>query len=216
MKIQIALDDISMEAALQLMDDVAEYVDIIEIGTPFLLAYGMQAVRTMKGCFPDKEILCDAKIMDGGKVEADLAFEAGADYVTVLGVTDQATVKAVVNSARAHGKTAVVDLMCVADFESAIPKFAGMGVDMAAIHVGVDQQQSGRTPWRDLKRIKTVKSNIKIGVAGGINAQELPEYLPLKPDVIIVGGAITKAADPVVEARKIYLMVQEVNLNASQ
>ena len=216
MKIQIALDDISMEAALQLMDDVAEYVDIIEIGTPFLLAYGMQAVRTVKGCFPDKEILCDAKIMDGGKVEADLAFEAGADYVTVLGVTDQATVKAVVNSARAHGKTAVVDLMGVADFESAIPKFAGMGVDMVAIHVGVDQQQSGRTPWRDLKRIKTVKSGIKIGVAGGINAQELPEYLPLKPDVIIVGGAITKAADPVVEARKIYLMVQEVNLNASQ
>ena len=210
MKIQIALDDISMEAALQLMHDVAEYVDIIEIGTPLLLAYGMQAVRTMKSCFPDKEILCDAKIMDGGMVEANLAFEAGADYVTVLGVTDQATVKAVADSARAHGKTAVVDLMCVADFEAKIPKFADMGVGVAAIHVGVDQQQSGRTPWRDLKRIKMIKSDIKIGVAGGINAKELPEYLPLKPDAIIVGAAITKAADPVGEAQEIYLMVQEV------
>ena len=48
MKLQIALDDLTMEEALVLMDKVQDFVDIIEIGTPFIYEYGMEAVRTMK------------------------------------------------------------------------------------------------------------------------------------------------------------------------
>ena len=39
------------------------------------------------------EVLCDAKIMDAGAYEAQLAYDAGADYVTVLGITDDLTIK---------------------------------------------------------------------------------------------------------------------------
>ena len=35
MKLQIALDDITREAAKVLLEKIQEYVDIIEIGTPF-------------------------------------------------------------------------------------------------------------------------------------------------------------------------------------
>lgn len=66
MKLQIALDDVTLEGALELVKKVRDYIDIIEIGTPFVYEYGMQAVRTMKEHFPDKEILADMKIMDAG------------------------------------------------------------------------------------------------------------------------------------------------------
>ena len=93
MKLQIALDDVTLEGALELVKKVRDYIDIIEIGTPFVYEYGMQAVRTMKEHFPDKEILADMKIMDAGYYEAEEALKAGADYITVLGVTDNLTIQ---------------------------------------------------------------------------------------------------------------------------
>ena len=48
MKLQIALDDVTLEEALALVDRVKKYIDIIEIGTPLVYEYGMQAVRIMK------------------------------------------------------------------------------------------------------------------------------------------------------------------------
>ena len=43
----------------------------------------------------------------------------------------------------------------------------------------------------------------KIAVAGGISSKTIDKYVALKPDIIIVGSAITRAADPVEEARLI-------------
>ena len=34
MKLQIALDDVTLEGALELVKKVRDYIDIIEIGTP--------------------------------------------------------------------------------------------------------------------------------------------------------------------------------------
>ena len=49
MKLQLALDDITLAAALALVEDVRTYVDIIEVGTPFLYAEGLGAVRELSG-----------------------------------------------------------------------------------------------------------------------------------------------------------------------
>ena len=81
MKLQLALDDITLAAALALVEDVRTYVDIIEVGTPFLYAEGLGAVRELRRRFPEKEILADMKIMDAGEHETRLALQAGADYV---------------------------------------------------------------------------------------------------------------------------------------
>ena len=78
MKLQLALDDITLEDALSLVRTVRDYIDIIEIGTPFVIEYGMEAVRVMKKEFPEKEILADLKIMDAGDYEAEEALKAGA------------------------------------------------------------------------------------------------------------------------------------------
>ena len=78
MKLQIALDDISLEDALRLVESIRKDIDIIEVGTPMAIQYGMEAVRRMKQAFPEKEVLADLKIMDAGEYEASEAFEAGA------------------------------------------------------------------------------------------------------------------------------------------
>jgi len=153
-KLQLALDDWGLEESIRLVEKVGDDVDIIEVGTPFMMVYGLEAVRRLKKEFPRHEVLCDAKIMDAGAYEAKLCFEAGADYVTVLGVTDNATIKACVDTARQHGKKTVVDMICVPDLPERIKTLERIGVEYLAVHTGVDQQANGRTPLDDLKEMR--------------------------------------------------------------
>lgn len=204
MKLQLALDDLTWDEAQALLEKAGEYTDIIEIGTPFVIEYGMEAVRAVRRQFPQKEILCDTKIMDGGAVEANSAFRAGADYVTVMAVTDAQTVREVVKAARDWKKIVVADLLCVEDFKKTVPYLESIGVDMLAVHVGVDQQQSGRTPLQDLITIKALLQNARVAVAGGLDAAHLAEYTAHRPDVLVVGGAITHAANPAEQAKNIF------------
>lgn len=100
MKLQLAIDELSLEQALKQVDKLKQYIDIVEIGTPFLIDAGRKAVEQMKRKFPELEILCDAKIMDAGAYEAQLAYDVGADYVTVLGITDDLTINGCVEQAK--------------------------------------------------------------------------------------------------------------------
>ena len=42
MKLQIALDTCNTKEALAILHDVADYIDVIEVGTPMIIAYGME------------------------------------------------------------------------------------------------------------------------------------------------------------------------------
>lgn len=203
MKLQLALDEKRLVDALLFTEKIAEYVDIIEIGTPFVIDEGMRAVREFRKYFPDKEILADLKIMDGGFYESALAFEAGADYVTVLGVTDILTAKACVGAAEKYHKQVVVDMICVADLPVKIKEMEAIHAHVIAVHTGADQQAAGRRPIEDLKVMKAHAKEAKISVAGGINSQTIALYVAQKPDIVIVGSAIGRAKDPVEEARLI-------------
>ena len=151
MKLQLALDEHKLEDALDFAEQVADYVDIIEIGTPFVIDSGMEAVRRFKEKFPEKEILSDEKIMDGGYYESQLGFEAGAEYVTALGVSDLVTIKGCIKAADDFKKQTVVDMICVEDMPKRIEELEGIGAHVLAVHTGADVQVLGRTPLDDLK-----------------------------------------------------------------
>jgi 3-hexulose-6-phosphate synthase len=209
MKLQLALDDIELNSALGLLGRLKGAVDVIEIGTPLLMEYGMDAVRAVKARFPEKEILCDAKIVDGGALEANAAFRAGADSVTVLAVADDYTIMEVLSMARDWRRRVTADLLCVASLEERVAQLEALGAESLAVHVGVDQQRRGRTPLNDLIKLKKLARRSQISVAGGIRASTLPEYLAERPDVVIVGGAILNAEDPAAEAARIYARIRE-------
>ena len=56
MKLQLALDDMPLLEAISFTKKVEEYIDIIEIGTPFIIDEGVNAVRELKKHYPTKEI----------------------------------------------------------------------------------------------------------------------------------------------------------------
>lgn len=203
MKLQLALDDITLEKAVELVKKVEEHIDIIEVGTPMVIEYGMEAVRTMKKNFPEKEVLADLKIMDAGYYEAEEALKAGADYITVLGVTDNLTIKGCVDAAAAYNGQVVVDMICVADLEGRIKKVEELGVDFVSVHIGVDQQAAGRTPIDDLKIMSSTATKAKVSVAGGISVKTIDEYKKYAPDVVIVGSGITHAENSLLAAAEL-------------
>ena len=203
MKLQLALDDLSLEQAIALAERVRDHIDIIEAGTPLIYGYGMEAVRALKARFPEKQVLADMKIMDSGAWETEEAMTAGADYVTVLGVSEDATVRNCLETATRYGREVVVDMICVPDLPGRIRQLEALGVQGLAVHTGVDQQAAGRTPLDDLRLMTACAQRAKISVAGGIRPDTVAEYAAYRPEVVIVGGGILHAPDPVAAAAAI-------------
>ncbi len=81
------MDYITLPPTLAMAVKVAPEVDIIEIGTPLCkVTVGLDAIRAMRDLVgPDKLILADFKSPDVGGLEAKMAFDAGADMMTVIG-----------------------------------------------------------------------------------------------------------------------------------
>lgn len=204
MKLQLALDDIKLEEAVELVGKVRDYIDIVEIGSPFIIDCGMEPVKIIKEKYPELEVLADTKIMDAGDYEAELTYLAGADYCTVLGATDTLTIKGCLDAAKKYGKKVFVDMICVKEIEERVAEIEAAGVNCIGVHTGVDLQAAGVTPLDDLKRIKAASRQSMISVAGGINVGTVDKYKELGADIVIVGGGINHAEDPVAAAKAIY------------
>ena len=195
MKLQIAIDMVNAETALKMVKEIHDIIDIVEVGTPMIMREGMFPVRLIKEKYPNVVVLADAKIVDGGDIESADAFEAGADIVTVLGVADDATVQAVVKTAKKFGKKVMADMICIVDVKKRAIELDAMGVDYICLHTAVDVQSTGKTPFDELAQVMTVIKNAKPAVAGGINMSTIPLAKKYGTDIVVAGGALTKAAD---------------------
>lgn len=207
-RLQLALDDVDLSEALQLLNEVHNDVDIVEVGTPFLIRYGVQALATIKERFRDMYVLCDGKIMDAGAYEAEEMFRAGADCITVLALTDDSTIRACVETARKHGGEVMVDMICVKDLAARAKSVESLGADIVAVHTGVDQQATGRTPLGDLIELKGSLSRAQVAVAGGISAKTVESYMAQKPDIVIVGGGIVHQPNRAAAAKAIHEIIK--------
>lgn len=209
MKLQLALDLVNIPDGIALVKEVEPYIDIVEIGTPIVINEGLHAVKAMKEAFPHLEVLADLKIMDAGGYEIMKAAEAGADLVTVLGATNDMTIKGAVEEAKKQNKQILVDMINVADLEKRAREVDALGVDYICVHTGYDQQAAGENPFEDLLTIKRAVTNAKTAVAGGIKLETLPEVIKAAPDLVIVGGGITGAADKAAVASEIQRLIKQ-------
>jgi len=209
MKLQLALDLVNIPEALEVVKEVQEHIDVVEIGTPVVINEGLRAVQEIKSAFPNLTVLADLKIMDAGAYEVMKASEAGADIVTVLGVTDDSTIKGAVEEAKKHGSKILVDMINVKDLAKRASEVDALGVDYICVHTGYDLQAAGESPFEQLQTIKRVVKRAKTAVAGGIKLNTLPAVVQSQPDLVIVGGGITGKEDKKAVAAQMRELVKQ-------
>ncbi|EIJ81375.1 3-hexulose-6-phosphate synthase [Bacillus methanolicus PB1] len=209
MQLQLALDLVNIEEAKQVVSEVQEYVDIVEIGTPVIKIWGLQAVKAVKDAFPHLQVLADMKTMDAAAYEVAKAAEHGADIVTILAAAEDVSIKGAVEEAKKLGKKILVDMIAIKNLEERAKQVDEMGVDYICVHAGYDLQAVGKNPLEDLKRIKAVVKNAKTAIAGGIKLETLPEVIKAEPDLVIVGGGIANQTDKKAAAEKINKLVKQ-------
>lgn len=85
MKLQAAIDRVTLEQAKDLARQLDPIVDIIEMGTSLIKDYGFYALNKEALGLQHAELLLDAKTIDEGQYEFEKGFETGADILTVMG-----------------------------------------------------------------------------------------------------------------------------------
>ena len=195
-KLQLALDYTILKRAIQTasLAVMAGSDIILEAGTPLIKSEGLDSVRALRKEFPKHTIVADMKIMDTGKIEVEYAAKAGANIVVVLAVAGEATIKECIEAGGNYGATICVDMLNVPDKIEQAKQFESWGADMISVHTPVDMQMRGATPFEELRQLKNVVS-IPISIAGGINSETASDAIANGADIVIVGGAITKAKD---------------------
>jgi 3-hexulose-6-phosphate synthase len=196
------MDVLTTEAALELAAQVAPYVDIIELGTPLIKSEGLRAITAIKAAHPDKTVFADLKTMDAGELEADMAFKAGADLVTVLGVAGDSTIAGAVKAARAHSKGIVVDLIGVHDKVTRAREVSELGATFVEMHAGLDEQAE---PGFSLETLLNdgETARVPFSLAGGVNTSTILAVQKAGAVVVVAGGAIYSAADPAAAAAEL-------------
>jgi 3-hexulose-6-phosphate synthase len=194
MQLQFAMDTLTTEAALELAAAAAPHVDVLELGTPLIKSAGLSAVTAIKEAHPDKIVFADLKTMDAGELEADIAFSAGADLVTVLGVAGDSTIVGAVKAAKKHGKGIVVDLIGVADKAARAREVVALGAEFVEVHAGLDEQaEEGFTFGALLEAGKD--SGVPFSIAGGVNASSVASVQEAGARIAVAGSAIYSASD---------------------
>ncbi|PPF13216.1 3-hexulose-6-phosphate synthase [Rathayibacter sp. AY1G1] len=194
MKLQFAMDTLSTDAALELAAAAAPHVDILELGTPLIKSAGLSAITAIKEAHPDKTVFADLKTMDAGELEADMAFAAGADLVTVLGVAGDSTIAGAIAAGRKHGKGVVVDLIGVPDKAARAREVVALGAEFVEMHAGLDEQAEEGFTFETLLR-DGESSGVPFSVAGGVSTATIESVQRAGALVAVAGGAIYGAPD---------------------
>lgn len=199
-KLQVAIDLLTTEAALDLAAKVSPYVDIIELGTPLIKAEGLKVITAMKSAHPDKLVFADLKTADTGALEAEMAFNAGADLVTVMGAVDDSTIKGAVEAAKKAGKKVVVDTIGVKDRVQRAKEVTAFGVAFVELHAGLDEQAQ---PGYNVQKLigEGREAQVPFSIAGGVNLDTIKDVVAAGAAVAVAGGAIYGAQDPAAAAK---------------
>ena len=197
--LQLALDFLDLERALRVADlAVGHGVDWIEAGTPLIKSEGLDAVRALRAKFPDRKIVADMKTADAGRVEMEAAAKAGADFAIVLGAASESTIRESVEAGRQYGLGVGVDILGIAEPEPLLERLAEWGVAFISVHCPIDVQMRGgreASGFGMLARLAKI-TDIPLAAAGGLNSETAPRAAAAGASIVVVGGAIIKAADP--------------------
>ncbi len=201
--LQVALDNLTLDSALDSTRVLADHVDVVECGT--ILSFGAgapHAVRCLRALYPDKILVADLKVTDAGSVLAEMVFQAGANWLTVLCAAPVATMEKANEVAQKYKGEIQIELYgnwTTADARD----WYRAGARQAIYHRGRDAQAAGQG-WgqADLDAMKRLSdAGIELSVTGGVTVDQVPVFKNIAVKCFIVGRGLYAAADPVKTAR---------------
>jgi len=202
-KLQLALDMLELQTALDVLEKVHEHIDVIEVGTIVCLSEGMHAVRKIRELYPEHTILADVRIVKAGAVIAKMAFDAGADWVSVVAEASSETVEAAVNEARARSKDVQIELADSWTNEQ-LKLWRKLDIEQLIYHPASEVSDFNKDKWHQ-GNLDTVQRlydlGFKVTVTGGMKASDIAKFKDVPVFTFISGRAIAKADKPTESAK---------------
>lgn len=208
MKFQVSFDFIDLEKSLIVASEIAEFVDIFEIGTILIYKHGVTAVEKFRDRFPNKKILADSKIVDRGKEVVELFSHAGADWMTVMAGTGKNVIHTACTTAHDMGRKIMLDLLDSSSFGQSALEAKNLGVDALLFHEAFDEKETLTV----LDKWDMVKGNseLPVFVAAQINRESIQVIIELEPDGVIIGRSITAVTNPAQEAEYFSRLIKKI------
>lgn len=169
--LQIAFNN-DLRTALQILPRIPQNERIlIEAGTPFIKLEGMDGIRALQRHWRG-HLIADMKISDGAVGEVDMARNAGATGVTVLGNAPSESLNLVIDRCEQLNMLSMVDLLGVVHPLDVLRPLR-KSPDVVVIHRGRDEENTrGKMiRYREINRIRS-KFDVLISAAGGVDLRE--------------------------------------------
>ncbi|MEM7128413.1 MAG: orotidine 5'-phosphate decarboxylase / HUMPS family protein [Chloroflexota bacterium] len=210
-KLQIALDTFDLPSTLGPLQKAVDHIDIIEVGTILCLSEGMHAVRIIRSLYPEKTILADVRIAEAGSVISKLAFDAGADWVSVVSGAASSSFEVVLQEAKSRGGDVQIELSDGWTWDK-VELWADLGVEQIIVKRSRDLEAQGQLTWNDsdfetIRRLHDM--GYKVTVTGGVKAKDIGLFKDVPVDIFIAGRALVQAVDPAAAAREFQQAIVE-------
>ncbi len=201
-QLQLVFDHGKRHEIIRGCDEMADYVDIIEIGYPELITFGLDVIKEIHNAHPDLKLCVDAKVFHGGSGVTRRCFEAGASIVTVLGTAPNPVIQQMVRHAREYGGKIMCDVDGIKRVGKRVAEVDALGVDYVSIASGflmeheydLNKRNHGSIfQVRPLELAAAVKRNLihaGLAVGTGINEENIDYVMKLNPAIVMVGRGI--------------------------
>ncbi|WP_392551704.1 3-keto-L-gulonate-6-phosphate decarboxylase UlaD [Orbus wheelerorum] len=190
-KLQIALDQTALPSALDVANNVAGYVDIIEVGTILAFGAGIEGVKVLRQRHPSHILVCDLKTTDGGAILAKMAFSAGANWLTVSAAAHIATIEACKKIADEYNGEIQIELYGHWTLDDA-KAWRKLGIKQAIYHRSRDAELAG-IGWGDDDLVKMRQLSdlgLELSITGGIVPEDIHLFAGIKTKAFIAGRAL--------------------------
>ncbi|SCB90688.1 orotidine 5'-phosphate decarboxylase / HUMPS family protein [Weissella bombi] len=206
-KLQVAIDRVPLDKALNLAQELDGIVDIIELGTSIVKDYGLEALKKADFKLEKSQLLIDLKTIDEGEYEFVKGYETSANILTVMGASSLGTLKKTYEIAQDTGKDIFIDLMEIDDQK--VNEISNMPNAIYGLHHSKD----ATTTFNAVDTIQAFHESHpeikKIAVAGGVDLDQAKKISNQGiADVIIVGGKIAGSSDPISSAKEFMEAIQ--------
>lgn len=201
MKLQAAIDRVSLGDAVTLAHRLDGIADVIEFGTSLVKDYGLVMIKENPLHLKKSKLLLDLKTIDEGPYEFRRGFEAHGDILTVMAGSSYDTISKTYDITQDVHKEMLIDLLEVDTAK--IKTISGFKNAIYGLHHSRDAESNFDAISATKKFHEDFPDIKRIAVAGGIDVEQAKGLSQQGiADTVIVGSKIVGEEDPVKVAKQ--------------